>query len=270
MLRALLLSVALGVPASSALALPVTFAALATAGTGQCAGSCSNISVSREVGGGALASATTELIDPKGVVRSEARLTGVDLLPALKVFADADGASDFARATATGVQAFSNGGADRTITLILDFIVDAYEGDAEVNGQVAVFRANALSDLSSDFGTTAFEIGFDDLAQDIDGAPAVLQILTSPSLSNVSPDTTTLSFDVAAGENFLVWAGMQAQADFGGLADAFGTMALRFDDGSRLQAASVGASSSVPAPGAILLLSCGIAGLGAIRMMRCI
>jgi len=66
--------------------------------------------------------------------------------------------------------------------------------------------------------------------------------------------TDSITFDVAAGESFTVWARLIANS-YGGASDAFHTLEMSFVDDTGLTAASV------PAPAPIWLFGSGLAGL---------
>lgn len=222
---------------------PVSWGTLATSATGQCNPACSNIDAEREAGGPQQSGVSTELDDAKGLSRAQAILNDApgNYTPILRALANANAGANVVEATATGVQSYNNTGGDRTILLNLSLDADL-SGDARSSAQVAVFLNDSLAYFRNDFGTTAFEPETGE------------ELIASAQL--FGQQSSDLSFFVGAGQDFLIWAGLQVSAESGGTADAFNTFTVDIVDATGLVAASSAAIGAVPLPaGAWLFLS---------------
>jgi hypothetical protein len=191
-----------------------------------------------------------------GTSNASSTLSGTSYTPTLKTYAKADD-NGGAFALAMGVQGYTYSGANKTIMLDLSLtatIDDGSEGLAEAFAKIAVIFTDQL-DFYTNFGTAVFE------AAPTDSVRAITQTdlrITSSSNGN----SHSLSFDVMDGDQFLVWAGLEAKAWRGAEADAFSTLTMMFDDPDGLAAAGtppvVGA---VPLPAGAWLFFTGIAAL---------
>ncbi len=250
---------------NSADAMPVSWGAIATSALGSCSGSCFAISPNQEIGGGMNANVSSEVSDSRGLSQAQATLDGSSFTPVLKAFAMTNPGNGVAFSTATGVQSYTNNGPARTITLDLTLSASVSGNDSGASARIGVFLTDELSQFSRDFGTTAFEIGSDTLIgrdtpnDDSDDAWASLFISSSNT-----PTNTSIDFHIDAGQDFLIWAGLQADSKFGGTADAFNTFTMNFDDDTGLLAASVANTAPVPLPATIWLF---LVGIGAITSM---
>ena len=152
------------------------------------------------------------------------------------------------------MQGYTYNGVGETITLNLD--LDAtFSGDSGASAQVGVFFTNNLTFRTGQtgFATLAFEEASDSLM-------ASTQLLASESFNNLTADNLTLSFDVLPGTEFLVWAGLQVDAKFGGVADADNTFTMSFNEEAKgsLTATAMPDIGAVPLPAGIWLFLTGI------------
>lgn len=198
-----------------------------------------------------------------GTSDASSTLSGTAYTPTLRAYALADDAGG-AFALAMGVQGYTYSGAAKTITLDLSLtatIDDGSEGRAEAFAKIAVVFADQL-DFYTDFGTAVFEAAPTDSVQAI--SQTDLRITSS-----TNGNSHSLSFDVMDGDEFLVWAGLEAKSWRGAEADAFSTLTMMFDDPTGLAAAGtppvVGA---VPLPAGAWLFFTGIAALAGIARRK--
>ena len=155
-----------------------------------------------------------------------------------------------------GVQGYTYSGPAKTITLDLSLsatIDDGSEGEAEAFARIAVIFTDQL-DFFTDFGTAVFEAAPSGSVREI--SQSDLRITSS-----TSGNMHSLSFDVLEGDEFLIWAGLQARAWRGGEADAFSTLTMMFDDPTGLTAAAMPTVSAVPLPAGIWLFGTALIGL---------
>ena len=212
----------------------VSWGALATSGIASCdsAGNCDVNSAADADGGSNSASASTQLGDARGNSSASATLSGVSLTPTLSVFADSFSGtgvpSNLVQSSASGIQAYTNLDIARRITLDLSLTTGLVEGlnplGNAVVANVAVFKPGAPELTFS--GDTLEEIVLDPILATAIGAPSLLK---TPLFSFTE---TTFEFDVAAGESFLIWALLVAQAEDGGIADASSTLRMNLFAGS--------------------------------------
>jgi hypothetical protein len=195
-----------------------------------------------------------------GTSRAASALSGTTFTPNLQAYAAADDDGG-AFALAMGVQGYTYAGPAKTITLDLNLsadIADGSEGRAEAFAKVAVIFASNL-DFYTDFGTAVFE-----------AAPSGSVRETSQTDLRITSSSNgsfhQMSFDVVPGDEFLVWASLQANAWRGGEADAFSTLTMLFDDPTGLSASSGGTPpvNPVPLPAGVWLFLSGIALLAGI------
>lgn len=187
--------------------------------------------------------------------RAQSSLTGSTYLPDLKVLASSD-LNKGGFATAFGVQGFTYSGTSAaTITLDLDLhgsITDNPSGYTYnvLSASVAVLIGSSL-DWYPDFGTLVYEVA---------GGTTVRAGVESLFLGNPGINQSTsnfITFDIDPGDDFYVVAEMNASGQ-NGIADAWNTLTLNFDDDTGLAAASV---SNVPLPAAVWLFGSGLLGL---------
>lgn len=250
----------------TAQATSVNWAALATSATAICLGtSCTALSTTQESGGGMSGSANTLIDDSRGKAEANVQLTGSSFLPIMGASAITDPGSNAASATATGVQTFTNStGANWDILLDIN-LTATVSGDADAEARVGVFLTDTLNGFSRDFGTQAFELNFGDLigsdtpADPDDDAKSFLSIS-----GGISSARDTLSFTIPTDATFIVWAGLQTSAFFGGSANAFNTLKLDFiDDNGNILDFSNSATfmpdlNPIPLPAGVWLFLTGI------------
>lgn len=188
-----------------------------------------------------------------GTSNAASTLSGTSFTPNLQAYAQAsDNGGAFANAM--GVQGYTYTGVAKTITLDLNLsatIDDGSEGEAEAFAKIAVIFADQLG-FYTDFGTAVFEAAPSGSVRTL--TQSDLRITSSTNLTSHS-----LSFDVLPGDEFLVWAGLRANAWRGGEADAFSTLTMMFDDPTGLAAASQPLVGAVPLPAGVWLFLSGVA-----------
>jgi len=243
----------------------VSWGALATGGIGSCDGSgnCDVNSAADADGGSNSASASTLLNDARGTSSASSTLSGASLTPTLSVFADSFSGtgipSNLVQSSASGIQAYTNLDVARTITLDLSLTTGLVEGinplGNAVVANVAVFKPGAPELTFT--GDTLEEIALDPILNSAIGAPSLLK---TPLFSVTE---AKFEFDVAAGESFLIWALLVAQAEDGGIADASSTLRMNLFEGAvelgteQLAIASRSVSA-IPLPAGLWLFLSGI------------
>jgi hypothetical protein len=187
--------------------------------------------------------------------RAQSSLTGSTYLPELKVLASSD-VRRRGGATAFGVQGFTYGGAtSTTITLDLNLhgsITDnliGYTGNT-LTAKVAVLLGSSLN-WYADFGTLVYEVAGETTQQ----AGVETLGLSTPGIDQST--SSFINFNINPGDDFYVVAQMAANGQ-NGIADAWNTLTLSFDDDTGLTATSV---STVPIPSAVWLFGSGLLGL---------
>ena len=230
-IRLLLVTVFLGFT-QAASAATVSWGALATSTITSCddLGNCDINSLEQANGGSSSASASTLIdTDPRGTSSAEATLSGSAMTPTLRALADASAGPNQVLSTASGIQAYTNLDVDRTITLNLSLSVLPFTPTTLVNpfanaatAQVAVFLADSITITGDDFSDILLDpILQTPIASDL--------LLASPFLSLLN---TSFEFDVAAGQDFLIWAGLQTIAEDGGTIDARNTLTVSLFEGN--------------------------------------
>jgi hypothetical protein len=217
--------------------------------------------------------------DTHALSRARADLSGTTNTPELKaqVLSELDnrlaGSGTGAFANAVGIQGYTyedldpgDNNTDGSDTIVLDLVLDVLsisdgaDGRAYASAQIAVIFTSEL-DFSTDFATVVFEIAPSGSVR----ASSDKQLMVDSASSS---STLSLAFDVFDGEDFLVWAGLEAKAWRGGEADLFGTLSMSFDDPTGLSAAGLPDVGAVPLPAGVWLFLGGlgiVAGLGRYR-----
>jgi len=187
--------------------------------------------------------------------RAQSSLTGGTYLPELRVLAS----SELGRrggATAFGIQGFTYSGALST-TITLDLVLDGSitdnpsgYTDNDLRADVAVLLGSSLS-WYANFATLVYEVAGETTTR----AGVKSLFLSTPGINQTATDA--ISFDINPGDDFYVVASMGAHGQ-NGVADAWNTLTLNFDDDTGLTAASI---SNVPVPAAVWLFGSGLLGL---------
>ena len=208
-------------------------------------------------GGEFVGSATSQLNNADGNGQARASLSGPDALPILGA-EGFSGPDSRASSAAVGMTGYTYTGAQAT-AMSLNIILDGERGgtnvpgDAYVTSDVAVILGD-VNDFVTHFATFIFEV--------VPGNPG-LSILGTSSLSldlNVGPQTKTdsIDFTLDPGDEFFVWAGLNAGGIRNGFGDAFDTLSLSFSD-------PVGIVPNVPVPAAVWLFGSVLALIGVRR-----
>lgn len=200
-----------------------------------------------------------------------------ELTPVLKAeshYAGGDGDDPSISASAYAYQAYqNNSGASQTYTIDLTLHGIVNNGSSSSNYIDALFQVYAgshivdnRSDCSSstdcyqlrpDLGFTYSGYAFADGAALVDRNEVFSYIDITSGEQTL---TETVSFTVAAGEEFMIFAGLKALT-FGGDADAAHTFTMAFRDTSNLTALGNPNTSPVPVPAAVWLFGSGLVGL---------
>lgn len=205
-------------------------------------------------GGEFSSTAYTSLSNADGNGQVTASLSGPDLLPVLGAegFSGPDSRAD---ANAVGMLGYSYTGATAT-TISLDIVLEGDRGgtvdpfDAWVNSNVAVVLGD-VNDFVTDYATFIYEV--------VPGTPG-LSVLGESNLGldlNAGPQVLTgsISFTLNPGDEFFVWAGLNAGGIRDGYGDAFTTLSMAFSDNTGIT------PSIVPVPAAVWLFGSGLLGL---------
>lgn len=212
--------------------------------------------------GGELAtSAYQTLNNADGNGQASADLNGPAFLPVLA----AEGFSGFDSrigTSAVGMLGYTYTGAAVT-SISLDVVLEGEIGgttdpvDANVEANVAVVIGD-ISDYSTDYPTFRFEV-----LPSIPGATLAdeTNLSLDLALSGSQTMTDSLNFTLNPGDDFFVWAGLNAGGTRGGYGDAFSTLTMSFSDATGISATEV-----VPIPAAAWLF--GSALLGVLGLTR--
>jgi hypothetical protein len=216
--------------------------------------------------------AASSLNNSSGDSRAEVTLSSTTFTPTLRVYAESDGFVSPAQpgtgvdAGAVGAQGYTYTGAGETISLSFSF--DAFLDEtfdstskASATARIAVIFANDLDFFSTpdSFGTLVFEAA---PSGSVKGQTSIFANIDSGTSGDVTAGDT-FSFDVLPGDEFLVWASLEAEAFRGGVADAFNTFSMSFNEEARdsLAAAGMPNLSAVPIPAAAWLFGSALIGL---------
>lgn len=170
-----------------------------------------------------------------GLGRAQAAFSGASYLPELKVLASAEEGRR-GEGTAFGVQGYTYTGPAKNLTLNISLdgsITDNPSGytNNTLGASIAVLKGSSL-DWFPDFATLVFEVAGETTTQ----AGVVQMFLSNPGLNQSTTDS--ISFDIDSGEEFYVVTEMTATGQ-NGIADAWSTLTVTFDDDSGLTPAIV-------------------------------
>lgn len=180
-----------------------------------------------------------------GVGQGQATLSGMSYLPELKVLGSADEGMR-GEGTSFGIQGFNYDGPATNLTLNMTLdgsIVENSTGYADntLAASIAVLKGSTLA-WYPDFATLVYEVAGETTTR----LGVVQMFLSEPGLNQSTSDS--ISFDIDSGEDFYVVAEMTATGQ-NGIADAWNTLTLSFEDDAGLTPAVV------PEPPAIAFLA---------------
>jgi hypothetical protein len=205
-------------------------------------------------GGAFSTTAYTSLSNAYGNGQASASLSGPTILPVLGA-EGFSGPNSLAGSSAVGMLGYTYSGATAT-TISLDIALDGERGgtavqlDAWVNSNVAIILGD-VNDFVTDYPTFIFEVvpltpGLSILGE----SNLSLDPITGPQTKNGSID-----FTLNPGDEFFVWAGLEAGGVRNGFGDAFNTLSMSFSDDTGIT------TSVVPVPAAVWLFGSGLIGL---------
>lgn len=197
--------------------------------------------------------------------RAEATFNVGALTPVLRAEAFADDLTPMhdphIRGEAYGLQTYQNtSGTTQTYTLNLNLDGDVLSapGSSYIDAEVGIFTGiDIVANASSCGATREWMAGFSSW---ICGSQLETGFTPYIEIAADGPQSLTdsVSFDIAAGDTFTIYAELTALT-FGGYADAFSTLGMTFDDTSNL--AALGPMPTVPIPAAVWLFGSGLLGL---------
>jgi hypothetical protein len=195
--------------------------------------------------------ANTSLSKFGGTGQATASLTGPTSLPVLGA-EGFSGANSRTGSSAVGMGGYTYSGAAAT-TISLDIALEGERGgttnssDAWVRSNVAVILGD-VNDFVTDYPTFIFEV--------VPGTPG-LSVLGESNLSldlNAGLQTKTdgISVTLNPGDEFFVWAGIEAGGTRNGFGDALNTLSASFSDDTGIS------STIVPVPPTVWLFGSGL------------
>jgi hypothetical protein len=205
-------------------------------------------------GGEFSSTAFTSLSNFGGTGQASADLSGPTLLPVLGA-EGFSGSNSRTGSSAVGMLGYTYTGAAAT-SIFLDIALEGERGgttnpsDAWVRSNVAVILGD-VNDFVTHYPTFIFEV--------VPGTPG-LSVLAESNLSldlGVGPQTKTdsIGFTLNPGDEFFVWAGIEAGGIRDGFGDAFNTLSMSYSDDTGIS------PSVVPVPAAFWLFGSGLVGL---------
>jgi len=207
--------------------------------------------------------------------QAEATFNVGALTPVLRAEAYSDDlkplSDPFINGDAFGLQTYQNiSGTTQTYTLDLSLDGDILRapGSSYIDAEVNIYSGiDIVADFRDCGGNREFLRGFSSW---ICGTTIDTGFLTSIEFASdgVHSLVDTVSFNIAAGDTFTIYAELRALT-FGGFADAFSTLKMEFDDISNLAALGpMGPMASVPEPATLWALMSGFVGLAIARRRR--
>jgi len=207
---------------------------------------------------------TTEPL-PAHNYQAEASFNVGALTPVLRAEAFADDLTPMSDPNITGeayaLQTYQNiSGATQTYTLNLNLDGDVLQapGSSYIDAEVGIFPGtDIVANFSSCGGSAEWMAGFSSwiCGSKLETGFTPFIEISGDGLQSLAD---VVSFDIAAGDTFTIYAELKALT-FGGYADAFSTLDMTFDDISNL--AALGPMPAVPVPAAVWLFGSGLLGL---------
>ena len=248
----------------SLLVLPATAVPLtewgARAGTSvsDCPSFCTNFNFGPTDGGVGQLTASSTVLESRGDADGFAGLTGGLSVPVLRARGESIPGQKGAGGSAFGSQGYTYNGPAKTITLDLTLTGTLEDPDStsrgEIDATVVLFSPENYA-FTSDLPSLVFEFGATPLT--LSGGLGDAQVDLALTETGSINQTASISVDVSDGDQFYIWAFLDADAvsssSARGLADAFNTLGMSFTDPTGLTPAAV-----VPEPTslAMLLVAC--------------
>ena len=212
-------------------------------------------------GGEFSSTAFTSLSNFGGTGQASADLSGPTLLPVLGA-EGFSGSNSRTGSSAVGMLGYTYMGASAT-SISLDIALEGERGgttnpsDAWVRSNVAIILGD-VNDFVTDYATFIFEV--------VPGTPG-LSVLGESRLSldlGAGPQTKmgSIGFTLNPGDEFFVWAGIEAGGTRDGFGDAFNTLSMTYSDDTGIS------PSVVPVPSAMWLFGSGLLGMIGIARRR--
>lgn len=225
-----------------------------------CGGSGSQSDFSSD-GGEFSSTAFTSLSNFGGTGQASADLSGPTLLPVLGA-EGFSGSNSRTGSSAVGMLGYTYMGASAT-SISLDIALEGERGgttnpsDAWVRSNVAIILGD-VNYFVTDYASFIFEV--------VPGTPG-LSVLGESRLSldlGAGPQTKmgSIGFTLNPGDEFFVWAGIEAGGTRDGFGDAFNTLSMTYSDDTGIS------PSVVPVPSAMWLFGSGLLGMIGIARRR--
>ena len=218
-----------------------------------CPSFCTNFNFGPDDGGQGIASDPSSVSEFRGSADAEASLTGGLSVPVLRAGGNANPSLKGAFGSAFGSQGYTYNGPSTTLTLDATLTASLVDPGStsfgRVSATVVVFEVSNY-EFFSDLGTLIFEVGATPVQQidDLGDALMKFDLFDTGSID----ETQSVSFEASDGDQFYIWALLDANAvssSTAGVADAFNTLGMSFEDSTGLTPASV----TIPEPSTLTL-----------------
>lgn len=252
----------------------VEWGAQAGTSVADCPSFCTNFDFGAQLGGvGTTSTGISSISQARGNASASAELSGGLSTPVLKAESYANPNSHGAFGSAFAVQGYTYNGAGET--LVLDVNLDGLVTDPEMDAsdtsatlEVVLYGTQNFV-FTSSRPTLDFEFGANPLSQSASAGGGEASVFLQLDYTNPFSDSGQISIDVAAGQEFYLWAFMRSEAEAGisapTSADAFNTGVMSFLGNPNLTAAS---SAVVPVPAAVWLFASGTLFLAGVARRR--
>jgi hypothetical protein len=249
------------VGSSTEAAVLTEWGAEATTSVADCPNFCTNFNFGPHDGGQGNASDSSSVSEFRGSADAEASLTGGLSVPVLRAKGNANPSLKGAFGSAFGSQGYTYNGPSTTLTLDATLTASLVDPGStsfgRVSATVVVFEVSNY-EFFSDLGTLISEAGATPIQQIDDLGDALMEfdLFETGSID----ETQSVSFEATDGDQFYIWALLDANAvssSTEGIADAFNTLGMTFEDPTGLTHASV----TIPEPTTLTLTALTLLGL---------